>query len=99
MTIPADFTIEQRSYAHSPRTLTAGTSIVLDLRGVGAITIITSAGATATISRVNSAAAVADSTDTAANQSFSANTRTKVGVDWPYFRVTAAGGSVRVGLA
>jgi hypothetical protein len=74
----------------------SGTSFVLDARGMSIVTVITGAASTATVSRVDSDGAVADSGDVAANQSVAIATRLNITVDWPFYRVTAATGSVRL---
>ena len=99
MTIPAFATIEQRTFAHLPRTIASGDSVVIDTRGLSTLTVITSAASSAIVSRVDSNGAIADSSDTAANQSVASATRAAIPIAWPHHRITATGGSVRVGLA
>ena len=74
----------------------AGTSRVVDARGMNQLTVITGAASSATVSRVDVDTAGADSGDTAANVSVSTAARLSVTVDWGFYRVTASGGSVRV---
>ena len=98
MTIPYLADPQTKVFGATPRTLTSGTSIVLDARGMTTLTVVTPAGVTATVSRVDSLSAVADSTDTAANVTVPAATKQIITVDWSFFRVTANGGTVRVTL-
>jgi hypothetical protein len=59
-------------------------------------TVITGAGATATVSRVDDEYA-SEHTSGAANQfSVAASTRTVTPLDWPHYLVSVAGGSCRV---
>lgn len=83
-------------WANVPATIAAGASLVVDARGMNILSVITGATSTATIARVDSDGAVADSADAAANTSVTAATKTSVAVDWPFYRITAATASVRV---
>jgi hypothetical protein len=78
--------------------LASGGSTVVDARGMATLTVIAGAGATVTVSRVDSATAVADSTDTQGNFTVAAGAMTATPVDWPFYRVTSAGGAARVGV-
>ena len=98
MTIPFGADAATKHFGHTPRTLAAGTSAVIDTRNFSRITITTEAASTATVSRVNSVTAVANSAAVAQNFTVAAATRGVTAVDWPFFRVTAAGGTVHVGL-
>ncbi len=96
MTIPYLADAQTTVFGTTTRTLTTGTSIVLDARGMSTLTVITSAGASATVSRVDTLSAAADSTDAAANFTVPAATKQQISVDWTFFRVTANGGPVRI---
>lgn len=98
MSIPIGATIDQKVYAHSALSIGSGASGVIDTRGMTALTVVTSAASSATISRVDSATAGSNSGDTAANHTVTPGSRSVLTVDWPFFRITASGGSVRVGL-
>lgn len=98
MTIPIDADRDQKTFAHTALSIASGASAVIDTRGMSAVTGVTGAASSATISRVDSATAGANSADTAANQNVSSGTRSVLTVDWPFFRITASGGSVWVGL-
>lgn len=71
---------------------------VFPTQGMARITVITGAGCTATVSRVDSSTASAHTTGTQNSFTVAPTTATVTPVDWPYFRVSAAGGSCRVGV-
>ncbi len=98
MSIPIGADRDEKTFAHTALTIASGASAVIDTRGMSAITVVTGAASSATISRVDSATAGSNSPDTAANQNVTPGSRSVVTVDWPFFRVTASGGSVRVGM-
>ena len=64
------------------------------------LTVITGAGATAVISRVDSNSQTVDHTVGAENREtdVTANTKKVIDVDWPFYKVSVTGGSCRVAL-
>jgi hypothetical protein len=60
------------------------------------LTVITGAGATATISRVDDIGASAHTTGAENQFTVAATTRTVTAIDWPYYRISVAGGACRV---
>lgn len=86
-------------YSQTPlKALADGEAVTLDARGARNITVITAVGATATFSRVDSPGATAHTTGSENQSSVVANTRTVTAVDWPFYRVSVAGGSCRVAV-
>lgn len=80
-------------------TITAGTAVVLDARMCKTLTIISGTGATVGYSRVDSPTASAHTTGTEnAVTGITANTKTVVTVDWPFYRINTAGGPCRISL-
>jgi hypothetical protein len=79
--------------------LTDGQKVVVSAEGGWQkLTVITGAGAVATVSRVDSNN-VTDHTPGATNQfAVAAATRIITDVDWPHYLVSVAGGDCRVGL-
>ena len=96
MTLNANNGDYAKVWANVPATVAAGASLVVDARGMNILTVITGATSTATIARVDSDGASADTGDTAANTSVTTATRTSVAVHWPFYRITAATATVRV---
>jgi hypothetical protein len=86
---------EQKLFATLPLVVASGGAAVVDARGMRQLTIITGAG-TATLSRVDSEGAAADAPEVAGNATVATGTRLVVAVDWPFYRITAAGGDARV---
>jgi len=81
------------------QTLAAGTAIVVRPENAALkLTIITGAGCVASVSRVDSPTATAHTTGVNAETDIPQNTRESYEVDWPYFRISAAGGSLRYAL-
>jgi hypothetical protein len=82
--------------------LDAGDVVCVDARGMATLTVITAAGATATVSRIDEwerEAVVDDHTTGTQNQfTVAASTRTVTPVDWPFYLVSVAGGSCRVAV-
>lgn len=76
-------------------TLADGESLVIT-PGSGWLTVISGAGATVTVSRVDSRRATAHTTGTENSFTVAATTRTTTEVDWPYYRVSVAGGPCRI---
>jgi hypothetical protein len=81
-----------------PVTIAAGEARIFDVRRAVRITVISGTGATATVSRVDSPGASAHTTGTENQFTVAATTKTATDVDWPFYRVSAAGGSVRVAV-
>ena len=79
--------------------LADGGAAVVDARGFGNLTVITGAGATATVSRVDAADAAAHTTGTENSFTVAPTTATVTPVDWPFYRVSVAGGACRVALS
>lgn len=80
------------------KTLADGEAINVDCRRAVRITVITAAGATATVSRVDSGGAAAHTTGAKNQFTVAGDARTTTDVDWPFYRVSVSGGSCRVGL-
>jgi len=78
--------------------LADGAAHNIDARGGLNLTIITGTGATATYSRVDSKDATAHTSGTENGGTVSANTKLVIQNDWPFYRVSSAGGTTRVGL-
>lgn len=89
--------VENRMFFEEPAVLEAGGAKNFDVHMLNKITIITGAGATATYSRVDSMDAVAHTTGVENGTTVPANTKETIDVDWPFFRVSVAGGTCRVG--
>ena len=96
LTANGNNSIDAKVFANLPKVLAAGASTVVDARGMTILTVITGATSTATVSRVDSDAAVSDAAETAGNASVSTATKLSVTVDHPFYRITAATASVRV---
>lgn len=77
-----------------PATLADGDAIVVPTGEGIRLTIITGAGATATYSRVDDHDASAHGT----TGTVAASTRLSIDTDWPYYRVSVAGGTCRVAV-
>jgi hypothetical protein len=75
-----------------------GAAVVVNARGFASLTIITGSGCTATISRVDSESAGAN-TGGASDQTVAATTKSVITVDWPFYRLSASGGDFRYALA
>lgn len=75
-----------------------GAGITLDARGCPVITFITGNTCTLTYSRVDSPSATSHTASevTENGDTVTENTRLSLTVDWPYYRVSAAGGAARV---
>lgn len=86
----------RKIFNNEVRSLAAAASTVVDTRGMSRLTIITGTGATATVSRVDSANASSHTTGTENSQTVTANTKEVIDVDWPFYRVSSAGGATRV---
>ena len=84
----------QKVFASKAITLADGEWIYLDARGYANFTIITGAGATATVARVDNDGDAA-TTGTENVFTVAANTRTVTPVDWAWYRIVVAGGSCR----
>jgi hypothetical protein len=86
-------TIQARMFGLKVITLAAGEAIVLDVRGMGTLTMIAGAGATITWSRVDTSDAGAH---VGAGTTIAATEVSAISVDWPFVRISVAGGSARV---
>lgn len=73
-----------------------GEAEVIDTRGLAKLTIITDGAATATYSRVDSKDASAHTAGSNNGATVSPDSALSIDVDWPFFRVSSAGGSIRV---
>lgn len=87
---------DAKMWTNVVQSVPAGQFFVVDARGMTTLTVITTATGTATISRVDSDTAGADSADTAGNATCATGTRTTVVVDWPFYRIGAATTACRV---
>lgn len=74
-----------------------GESIVVDATEGVQITVLTAAGTTATISRVDDRDASA-ATGHGSDVSVAADSRETIPVDWPFYFVSSSGGDTRVAL-
>lgn len=73
-------------------TLSSGTGVTLNTTGMARITILPGAGATVTYSMVDTKTETSHDAGTSTN----VTTPTTLDVEWPYYRITTAGGSARV---
>lgn len=73
-------------------------AFTFDARALKNITVITDAGCTATVSRVDTANANAHTAGATNQFTVAPTTRTVTPLDWPFYRVSAAGGTCRVAL-
>jgi hypothetical protein len=89
----------QKVFGAAVVALAASGAVVVDARGMSSLTVITAAGATATVSRVDSATAGAHTSGAENSFTVAASTRTVTAVDWPFYRVSVAGGAARVALS
>ena len=71
---------------------------LFDARAMVRITIITAAGATATVSRVDTDGASAHTTGSENQFTVAANTHRAEDVSWPFYRISVAGGTCRVAM-
>lgn len=78
--------------------LTDGQAIVVQALGRSVLTVISESGATATVSRVDSLDAESHTTGSQNQFEVAAENRTATNVDWPYYRISAASGTVRWSL-
>ena len=76
--------------------LAAGEAFVVDTSGSERFSIIAGAGATVTYSRVDSKDADAHTTGTENQDTVAATTIETIDTDWPFYRVSVAGGSCRI---
>jgi hypothetical protein len=90
---PAETDPTDKIFGVLPQPLVSGSAVVVDARGEATLTIITGAGCTATISRVDTDAAVANTT--VGDFTVAASTLSQTPVDWAYYRISAAGGDLR----
>lgn len=80
------------------QTLAASGAITVDARGMAKLSVIAGTGATVTVSRVDSADADAHTTGTENTFDVAANTIETIDVDWPFYRISSAGGDARFAL-
>ncbi len=99
MTIPAFADAAMKVGGHFPRTLAAGQAFVLDARLLRAVRLIAGAGATVTVSRVDSATAGANALAAADNFAVAGGTTTSLPVDWPFYRISTTGSACRIAPA
>lgn len=81
------------------QSLAASGVVNVDARGASNLTVISGSGATTTVSRVDSMAAAAHTTGTENQFTVAATTKTVTAVDWPFYRISVAGGPCRFALA
>lgn len=80
-----------------PEEIATGAAKNFDARGFTTFTILAPAGTTVTFSRIMSMAATGHNNDpTAAQETVAATNINAEIVDWPYYRVSAAGGPCQV---
>lgn len=87
--------MEPARFLRGPRVLGDGEAYVIDARALRQLTVITGAGCTATVSRVDTPDAGAHTTGAENAFTVAATTKTTTAVDWPFYRISAAGGSLR----
>lgn len=87
-----------KTFRQLPRVLGDGAVEVFDARGMAQLTVITGAGCTVTVSRVDTNDATEHTTGTENQFSVAASTRTATAVDWPFYRVSASGGTARAAM-
>ena len=86
------------NHFRNPVQLADGEATVEDMRGCVGVSVITGTGATATVSRVDSPTATAHGTGARAVGTVAATTLTSYTVDWPYLRISTAGGPATVSV-
>jgi hypothetical protein len=90
-------TAVSKIFGTAPRSLASGAAVVVDARGHSTLSIVAGAGATVTVSRVDSVSASAHTTGPNTFD-VTAGTHSATDVDWPYYRISASGGSARYAL-
>lgn len=80
------------------RSLADGEAAVIEATDAIKLTIITGAGCTATVSRVDSRDATGHTTGTENQFTVAATSRHEEGADWPFYRISASGGPLRFAL-
>ncbi|MGQ0816367.1 MAG: hypothetical protein ACT4O1_18210 [Gemmatimonadota bacterium] len=80
------------------QTLAAGEGAVIAAYPGIRLAVITDTGCTATLSRVDAAGATAHTTGSKNQETIAADTRRVVDIDWPFIRLSAAGGPLRYAL-
>ena len=81
-----------------PEDLADGDAVNRDARGCVYLTVIAGSGATVTVSRVAGMDAAAHGTGAFAVDTVAAGTRETYQVDWPYLRISVAGGTASFAL-
>lgn len=79
-------------------TLADGESYVINATSAIRITVISSAAGSGNVSRVDSQDADADSVDAWNDTAVAAGAIEVIEVDWPYYRISASGGSIRFAI-
>lgn len=86
----------RKIFGSSVIALAAGEARNIDTRGMGTLTVIAGTGATVTVSRVDDDEAEAHTTGSHNQFTVAATTRVVTSVDWPFYRISSAGGACRV---
>jgi hypothetical protein len=84
-------TAQSKIFDASVTTLADTEGVTVDVRGLKALSIMPGAGATVTYSRVDTSGAAAHGDGQATTAAF-----LSLDVQWPFYRVTTAGGSCKV---
>lgn len=85
-------------FGASARSLADGQGVTVDARGMASLTVIAGAGATVTVSRVDTKNADAHTEGEGNSFTVAATERETIPVDWPYYRISTAGGACRYSL-
>lgn len=96
--LEVDETIMRKQHGELPMTVEDGGAWTFDTRFRARIAVITEAGATATISRVDTETATVHTTGATNQWTVPESTQQVYDVDWPFYRVSVAGGNCRVAL-
>lgn len=85
-------------FGATARSIGDGQAVTVDARGMASLTVIAGTGATVTVSRVDSKTASAHTTGDGNSFTVAADARETIPVDWPYYRISTAGGACRYSL-
>lgn len=88
----------QKTFGGFVVTLTTGNYCIVPAAGMANLTVVAGSGCTATIRRVDNETGDATGNSVDDVGTVSASTVLTTPVDWPWYRVEAAGGSCRVAL-
>lgn len=96
--MPETMGMEANRFLQTPIALADAGAVVMDTRAMKNLTVITGVGCTATVSRVDTPNANAHTTGAENSFTVAATTKTVTAIDWPFYRVSAAGGPCRIAV-